>query len=469
MKRTLENLEKKRSEVNGQIKEVENSEDGKLSSNQSAKLKGLLDKKVQIEQEIEKLQNTNQQKEKLAQVDSLENQRSSLKKQLSDLNSQIDQVYNNENILSNLYRELEDIKNLINSLPEGSEQLLELLEKESYILSQISSYKDNFGNIGKLTEQKTSIEREISNLDSQISSSKDDIHQGKLIKSSQDELNIIQTEINKLSAKEEKLNSLKNELDGIEIELENVLENVSNKEESLKELIEKRETEVIKEGEIHLIQEKIDDLTLAGTDSVVESAESEVNRIRKSIGELQLLLKSPVLKAKVDGVITKINYHEGDSVPEGKPVVIIGEEGDYTVKVKIPQEDINKIKIGQDVEINFAAFLGHTFNGSVIEKNYNPLQIQDNIYYEVILNVDVKDFEILMGMTCDVSFIIKRVENVLCLSNKAIQLNNGKQIVVVKLPDGTLEEREITTGFSDGRVSEIKSGLNDNDLVVVEG
>jgi len=41
--------------------------------------------------------------------------------------------------------------------------------------------------------------------------------------------------------------------------------------------------------------------------------------------------------------------------------------------------------------------------------------------------------------------------------------------VLMKDPDGNLYEQPITTGFSDGRYSEILSGLNDGDIVYVEG
>ena len=34
---------------------------------------------------------------------------------------------------------------------------------------------------------------------------------------------------------------------------------------------------------------------------------------------------------------------------------------------------------------------------------------------------------------------------------------------------GKLKKAEITTGFSDGRISEILSGLNDKDVVISEG
>ena len=75
----------------------------------------------------------------------------------------------------------------------------------------------------------------------------------------------------------------------------------------------------------------------------------------------------------------------------------------------------------------------------------------------------------LEGMTCSVKFIQKRVENVLTLANKAITLTDGKQTVIVQMADGSHEEREIKTGFSYGRTSEVTSGLSAGEIVVVAG
>ena len=99
----------------------------------------------------------------------------------------------------------------------------------------------------------------------------------------------------------------------------------------------------------------------------------------------------------------------------------------------------------------------------------SPKDGGDGVSYEVIISLDEDDPELLEGMTCNVKFILKKVENVLTLANKAITLREGKQYVTVKLPDGSHEEREIKTGFSDGRISEVTDGLSDGDIVVVAG
>ena len=113
--------------------------------------------------------------------------------------------------------------------------------------------------------------------------------------------------------------------------------------------------------------------------------------------------------------------------------------------------------------------LFRSISGRVIEKNLVPTQGTEGVTYTVKIAFDEPQEELLQGMTCSVRFIQKRVENVLTLANKAITLTDGKQTVTVQMPDGSHEEREIKTGFSDGRTSEVISGLSAGEIVVVAG
>lgn len=88
---------------------------------------------------------------------------------------------------------------------------------------------------------------------------------------------------------------------------------------------------------------------------------------------------------------------------------------------------------------------------------------------EVRVTVDENDAELLEGMGASATIIIKQKKDILTLSNKAIKLKDNKQCVKVRNAEGKVEEREITTGFSDGRISEILSGLNDKEVVISEG
>ena len=101
--------------------------------------------------------------------------------------------------------------------------------------------------------------------------------------------------------------------------------------------------------------------------------------------------------------------------------------------------------------------------------NYVPSNEGGSVVYKVTVELDSTERALLEGMTVNAKFITKEVKDVLILSNKAITLVDGKQMVKVKREDGTIEDVEITTGFSDDRVSEIKNGLSEGDIVVVGG
>ena len=217
------------------------------------------------------------------------------------------------------------------------------------------------------------------------------------------------------------------------------------------------------------IQNQIDSLNNASKANAVKNAQAEVDKAKKSLSEAQSLLDTPVLVAESDGIVTAINYMPGEEVPADKAIVVIGDSQQKQVTISVSQEDIASVEIGQSVELRFSSAPESAVDGKVIKKSLLPKDGGDGVSYEVTIALDEDDPELLEGMTCSVKFILKKVENVLTLANKAITLRDGKQFVTVKLPDGSHEEREIKTGFSDGRISEVTDGLSDGDIVVVAG
>ena len=92
----------------------------------------------------------------------------------------------------------------------------------------------------------------------------------------------------------------------------------------------------------------------------------------------------------------------------------------------------------------------------------------DNGEYPVAISIHPGEHVLLPGMKAYATIILKEKTNVLTLSNKAIALENGQQYVLVRDEDGDLVRKQIVTGFSDGRVSEILDGLSENEVVIVQ-
>lgn len=193
-------------------------------------------------------------------------------------------------------------------------------------------------------------------------------------------------------------------------------------------------------------------------------AEENLKYIDKQIDKNKKLMDKQVLYADRSGVIIEVNYAVGDKVGF-KPIVMIGDPKKKYLELQVDSENIVNIKKGQVVEFYVEAYPSESFGGKVEGKQYAP---NSDGKYVVTATVNQTKKELIEGMDVGATLIIKQKKDVLTLSNKAFTLIEGKQYVKVRNPDGTLKEIEIKTGFSDGRKSEILSGLKKGDVVIVE-
>lgn len=214
---------------------------------------------------------------------------------------------------------------------------------------------------------------------------------------------------------------------------------------------------------------KTDTLQIDNLNNAIETAQLNVDALRKQVDSLQTQMESKTLFAQIDGVVMSVGYKTGEEAIPNVPVAQIGNTSKMTATIWVDENDIGNITEGQTIEFNVTAFQDEPVGGKVVSRELIPDAQDTEGRYKVYASIDPNDYELLEGMTCSVKFIVKQIQGVLTLSNKAIILKDGKQFVQMKNEDGSLRELEITTGFSDGRSSEVTSGLSAGDIVVKEG
>lgn len=197
----------------------------------------------------------------------------------------------------------------------------------------------------------------------------------------------------------------------------------------------------------------------------IAKASQNVQTAQEKVARLQALSKNPTIYAQLDGIVTTLNYKVGDTVVDGKPLCIVGELDEITMTVPISASDIGSVSVGQKVNLYVDAYAEQRFTGTVKER---LLVANDNGEYPVTISIDPSEQVLLPGMKAYATIILKEKTDVLTLSNKAITLENGQQYVLVRDENGELVRKQIVTGFSDGRVSEILDGLSENQVVIVQ-
>lgn len=197
----------------------------------------------------------------------------------------------------------------------------------------------------------------------------------------------------------------------------------------------------------------------------IAKASRNVQTAQEKVARLQALSQNPTIYAQLDGIVTTLNYKVGDTVVDGKPLCIVGELDEITMTVPVSASDIGSVSVGQKVNLYVDAYAEQKFIGTVKER---LLVANDNGEYPATISIDPSEQVLLPGMKAYATIILKEKTDVLTLSNKAITLENGQQYVLVRDENGELVRKQIVTGFSDGRVSEILDGLSEQDVVIVQ-
>lgn len=171
-------------------------------------------------------------------------------------------------------------------------------------------------------------------------------------------------------------------------------------------------------------------------------------------------LEKASLKSPLNGVISKINYEEGEVI--GSASGFFGEiiTDDFVLKAEVPEADISQIELGQMAEVTFDSFnYSEKFQAEVIEIEPASTKIQELVYYKIKLVIDDLDERFKEGMSADVDILIDFKKETLVISDQFIIEENNKNFVNL-LEGNNLIRKEIKIGLKgDQGYTEVLSGL----------
>lgn len=190
--------------------------------------------------------------------------------------------------------------------------------------------------------------------------------------------------------------------------------------------------------------------------------------------DYQIALKSlndASLRASLNGIISKVNYEQGEVLGSASLGNSFGEmiTNDFILEADIPESDISEVKLNQMAEITFDAFeYDKKFTAKVIEIEPASTEIQEVVYYKAKLKVEESDLKFKEGMSADIDILIDSKESAIQLLDQFIFEGNQKKIVII-MKDGELIKKEIEIGLiSDEGYAEILSGLKEGEEVYLE-
>ena len=194
----------------------------------------------------------------------------------------------------------------------------------------------------------------------------------------------------------------------------------------------------------------------------LESAKSDLAEFEKNVGGGQIL-------AAHSGTVTAVGYTSGDTITSDTPIASFADASSITVTVNVTEDDISVVELDAKVDISFLSFPDEVYEGCVTQIGSAVQTAKSTtVSYPVTVVLTTAPARLLSGMTANVTFISKKVENVLYVTNKAVITEGAQSYVLRKDPDGNEEKLSVNVGFSNGSVTEI-SGVSEGDTLLIKG
>ncbi len=213
-------------------------------------------------------------------------------------------------------------------------------------------------------------------------------------------------------------------------------------------------------------QANLDNLKNTPTPEEVQLAELAVKQAQMALDQAKLNLLKSQLIAPLDGVVADLNIQPGQQVSASTQAMTLVDLTGLEAQVNVSETDLPSIKVGQPVQVTFDALPNQTFAARVAKVAYVGTVTQGVVNYPVTIALEQPDKQIRPGMTANVSIVVQQRDNILLVPNRAVKLS-GRQRVVTVVRDGKQEQVNVTLGMSSDTQSEVTSGLEEGDLVVI--
>jgi len=201
----------------------------------------------------------------------------------------------------------------------------------------------------------------------------------------------------------------------------------------------------------------------------LESAQADYEDAREKLLEFDEKIVEQVIYSSGNGLITDVYVEAGDILTQNADLVSLNDYDAVTITLSVDEDDMEAAAVGSLVNVTVAAFPEQIFTGEVTEIGDAEINSSTNkTVYTVIVTIQDAGELLYQDMTAEVTFVTDESEEVLYIPNRAISTEDGKSLVKVRGSDGTIETREVTTGFSDGINTEIKEGISEGETVLWE-
>jgi len=202
------------------------------------------------------------------------------------------------------------------------------------------------------------------------------------------------------------------------------------------------------------------------------AAQDALEVIRDGVSKANATSSSTLVRSTVTGLILDIPVKVGNSViqantmNDGTTVATVANMNDLIFDGQIDETEVGALSEGMPVVITIGALQDYAFDATL--EYISPKAVENNGANQFEIKAAVKADPartIRSGYSANAEIVLQRVEQVLAVSESALEFAGDSTFVYLKGADGAFTRTPVTTGVSDGINIEIKDGLKEGDVV----
>ncbi|MEN6480350.1 MAG: efflux RND transporter periplasmic adaptor subunit [Anaerolineales bacterium] len=198
----------------------------------------------------------------------------------------------------------------------------------------------------------------------------------------------------------------------------------------------------------------------------VAIAEAQVAQAEVGVDAAQARLTGAVLVAPAAGVLARWQVYPGDWAAPGVAVGTLVDDSRYHLSVAIDETDIHQVQVGQEARLQLDAYPDEQLLGHVAAIELLGDNSQGVVTYPVRIDLEPSDLAVRPLMTATVDIVAERKDQVLRVPRRAVRRDATSRYVQV-VEKGALKRVNIEVGVTDAEYTEVLSGLQEGDVVVV--
>ena len=211
--------------------------------------------------------------------------------------------------------------------------------------------------------------------------------------------------------------------------------------------------------------------------AAVKSLAAQIDEAQSTVDGDKTKLSYTKIYAPMDGIVVSQSAQQGQTLNANQTAPIVVQVADLdtmTVRAQVAEADVSKLK--PDMALYFTT-LGsqRKWKGAIRQILPTPETINDVVLYDVLVDVENKDHQLMTGMSAQIFFELGNAENVplipVAVLGKHLEKKDsdlGQAYVAhVVYATGAIEDNIIYIGLIDRTNAEVKSGLAVGDKVVI--